>query len=95
MLRHRSALALVPLLVWIGVHLGACSASFYDQPRKPQSVQRPAEAEGEVLSDDADDGEFGDEHDESTADKAGGALVAVTFVAVVLGAALLPLLLFL
>lgn len=93
--RHRSALALLPLLVWIVVHLGACSASFYEQPRKPQSVQRTVDAPGEILSENDDEDEFGAGSDESVADKAGGTLVALTFVAVILGAALLPLLLFL
>lgn len=86
--KHK-ALALLALLLLIGMAAGACSGKVAKDP--PAATASTEEPEEEVLESDQD--EFG-RTDFSRADnKAGGFIVSVGYLGMIVGSTILPLLL--
>ena len=84
--------AALPLLLLPALVAPACSGSVTREPVRTSAPAGSTAEEGEILSEDPFEAR---EAEESTADRMGGTLVALTFVVAVIAAAVLPLLLFL
>jgi hypothetical protein len=90
--RRVTVVAALPLLLLSAVVAPACSGSVTREPMRASAPAASTAEEGEILSEDPFAARGAEE---STADRVGGTLVAITFVVAVIAAAVLPLLLFL
>ena len=93
MSRKNKALALIVFVFLCAAATGGCSTSLKHED-KPHLVTKDDGDQEEVL--DEDDGDPFDRPQNSTAQgKAGGLFMSVTYLAITIGSAILPLLLFL
>jgi hypothetical protein len=90
--RRVTVVAALPLLLLPALVAPACSGSVTREPMRASAPAGTAAEEGEILSEDPFESR---DAEESAADRMGGTLVALTLVAAVVAAAVLPLLLFL
>lgn len=93
MSRKNKALALIALLFIFASWTEGCSASF-TQDAKPHLVTADDGGKEEILDDDDED-EFGRPKGTTAESTAGGIIIAIGYLGMIVGSAILPLLVFL
>jgi hypothetical protein len=89
--KHKALVMVIFVFVFVAT-MGGCSTSL-DPDTNPQMVAAEDGGEQEVLDEnDADDDAFGRPEDRTIAGKAGGILASVSYLAFMVGSAVLPLL---